>query len=125
MTAFAALVLADRTPTNVTFNPTGIDSLGVAKWMDSNAVYDGKRVATMSTTLPKPGGQVARCKQKVAIPHLDPVSGVKLGESYVTVEYVVSKLASANDRLDLQAFAKNFPSNAVTTAFVTAFEAIY
>lgn len=124
MTAFAALVLADRTPTNVTFNPTGIDGLGVAKWMDSNTVFDGKRVATMSTVLPKNGGQVARCKQKVLIPHLD-ATGVKIGESYVTIEYVVSKLASANDRLDLQAFAKNMPANAVTTAFVTSFESIY
>lgn len=124
MSAFAALSLNDRVPVAVTFNPAGDSSGGVYKWLDNATVFDGKRSVSMSVTMPKPGGSVIRCKQKVVIPHLDG-DGKKIGESYATVEYVVSKLASQNDRLDLRAFTQNLTANAVTTAFVTSFEGIY
>lgn len=124
MTAFAALVLNDNAAVATTFGPAGIDSSGVAKWMGNQAVFDGKKTVTMSVTHPKSTGSVVRIKQKVTIPILD-AQNAKVGESSVNVEFVISKLASNTDRLDLRAFGQNLLANAVTTAAVTNFESIY
>lgn len=127
MTAFAALSLANNAAVAVSFNPVGIDSSGVAKWMTiSESALDARRVVTQSVTLPKNGSSVVRVKERVAIPVMDAVdTSKKTAESYVNIEFVLAKQASSTDRLDLQAFAKNLIAHAASTAAITNFESQY
>lgn len=126
MTAFAALVLADRTPANVTFNPAGQSPDGVARFMTNDSVFDAKRVVTMQVSLPKNGSPVARVKQRVTVPIMDAVDTTKkLGEAYINIETVFPKNCSEAVRLDLKAFGQNLLANAVSTAAFQNLEAIY
>lgn len=127
MTAFAVLSLANTAMTAIAFNPVGIDSSGVARWMTtSETSLDARRSATMSVGLPKNGSNVVRVKQRVAIPVMDTVDTTKkVAEAYVNIEFVLPKQASDTVRLDLRAFAKNFVDHAATTAAVTNFESQY
>lgn len=126
MTAFAVLTLKNNATTDVAFQPQGIDSSGVAKWLGAGTVFDARYAVTMSVALPKNGSSVVRIKQKVTIPVMDTVdTTVKVGDAYANIELVLPKLASATQILDLRAFCANLVNNAVTTAAVTNFEAIY
>lgn len=126
MTAFAALTLKNNALADVAFNPTGIDTKGVATWLDANGVYDAKSKVTMSVTLPSATSQVIRVKQRVAIPIMDPVNTtLKVAEAYVSIEFVLPKKASLTQRLDLRKHAETLISNAVTTAAATSLEGIY
>lgn len=126
MTAFAAITLLNNAAANVVFNPQSIDSSGVAKWLTSDAVYDAKKVVTMSVSLPKGKSTVARVKQKVVIPIMDAIDATKkVGEAYVYIEAVIPKLASETIRLDLRKHADTLLTNAVSTAAYQFLEAQY
>jgi len=126
MTAFAALSLTNSAATAVAFNPTSIDSSGVAKWLTNETAFDAKRAVTSSLTLPKGGSSVVRLKQRVTIPTMDAVDTTKrIGESYVNIEYVVDKRAALATRLDLQKFVDSLTLHASTTAALTSFEGQY
>lgn len=126
MTAFANLVLADSAAANQTFTPAAIDSSGVAKWLDNNAVFNAKRAVTMSVSYPSASGSVVRVKQKVSIPVMDTVDTTKqVGECIASLELVLPKVATLTQRKDLKAFAANLLTNAVSTAAVESFESIY
>lgn len=126
MTAFASLSLLNAALVAQTFNPTSIDSSGVAKWLGTETVFDGRKSVTMSVTLPKNGSSVIRVKQKVTIPVMDTVDTTKkIGDLYANIEFVIPKQASLTARNDLQKFVDQLVVNAVTTAAVTGFESIY
>lgn len=127
MSAFATLSLQNEAAVAQSFAPAGIDPQGVAKWMtNTETVFDARRVATMSLSLPKNGSSVVRLKQKVLIPIMDTVDTTKkIGEAYALVELVMPKTASTTVRLDLRKYADQFLTNAVTTAAVQNFESIY
>lgn len=126
MSAFAPVTLLNDASGNVVFNPQGIDSNGVAKYLTSDSIYDAKRALTMSVTLPKNGSNVARIKQKIMIPVMDAVdTSLKLGEAYITIEAVIPKQASSTVRLDLRKHADTLLTNAISTAAFTSLEAIY
>lgn len=126
MSAFAPVTLNDSAAAAVAFGPQSIDSTGLATYLDNNSVYDAKRKLTMLVSLPKNGSTVARIKQKVLIPIMDPVvTTKKIAEAYITIEAVVPKTADATARADLKAFAANLLANAVSTAAFTNLEAIY
>lgn len=126
MTAFAALSLANNAAVAQSFTPQSIDSAGVARWLDTQSIYDAKKTVTMSVSLPKGKSSVARVKQKIVIPVMDAVDTTKkIGESYAYVELVYAKQASQTDRLDLRAYAKNLLADATTTAASTSLEGIY
>lgn len=126
MSAFASLTLVDSAAANVVFTPQSIDSSGVATYMSADAVFDAKKRVTMSVSLPKNGGTVARVKQKVTVPIMDTVDATKkVAEAYVNIEYVFPKETSSTDRLNVRKFAETLTTNAVTTAAVTSLEAIY
>lgn len=128
MTALAVLTLNDgqATPVATPFSPTSIDSSGVAKWLDANATFDAKRIITLSVQHPKGNSAVVRIKAKVLIPTMDPVvTTKKLAESYVNIEFVMSKLALAQQRKDLRAFTINLMAHAAMIAAVDSFEGQY
>lgn len=126
MTAFAALTLPNEAAANQTFNPVGIDPQGVAKWLGTETILDGKKSVTMSVALPKGGSSVVRVKQRVTIPVMDSVDTTKkIAEAYADIVMVLPKQASVTNRLDLRRYAEKLLENAVTTAAVTDFEAIY
>lgn len=126
MSAFAALTLQNNAATNVVFNPQSIDSAGVATFLSTDTVLDSKKRVTMSVTLPKGGSPVARVKQKIVVPIMDTVdANKKVAEAYVSIEFVLPKIASETVRLDLRKYADTLLTNAVTTAAVQGLEAIY
>lgn len=126
MTAFADLTLTDSSAVAQTLKPVIIDSTGVAKWLGTESVLDGKKSATMSMSLPKNGSPVARLRQRITIPVMDTVdTNKKIGDAYVNVEYVLPKQASLAQRLDLRAYLVDLSGEAVTTAALTNFESIY
>lgn len=126
MSAFANLVLVNNAAANVTFVPSSIDASGVATWREQVSVFDAARRVTMSVSLPKNGGTVARVKQKVVIPIMDSVdTSKKIAEAYVNVEYVFPKQASDTVRLDARKFVDTLILHAVSTAAVQSLESIY
>lgn len=126
MSAFATLTLQNNAATNVVFNPQSIDSDGVATYLSGDAVLDAKKKVTMSVTLPRGGSAVARVKQKIVVPIMDTIDlNKKVAEAYVTIDFVLPKLASETVRLDLRKYADTLLTNAVTTAAVQSLEAIY
>jgi hypothetical protein len=126
MTAFAALTLPNNAAVDQTFNPVGIDPQGVAKWLGTETILDGKKSVTMSVALPKNGSTVVRIKQRVTIPVMDAVDTTKkIAEAYADVVIVLPKQATATNRLDLRRFTEKLLENAVTTAAVSDFESIY
>jgi hypothetical protein len=128
MTALAALSLNDgqATPVATVFSPVAIDSSGVAKWLAPAASFDARRSATLSVGLPKNGSSVIRVKTRFLIPVMDAVDTTKrIGDSYANLEVVISKLASTQDRKDLQAYVKNALANAAFTAAIVDFEGQY
>lgn len=126
MTAFADLTLTDSSAVAQTLKPVIIDSTGVAKWLGTESVLDGKKSATMSMSLPKNGSPVARLRQRITIPVMDTVDTTKkIGDAYVNVEYVLPKQATLTQRLDLRAYLVDLSGEAVTTAALTNFESIY
>ena len=126
MSAFASLSLTNAAAAAVVFNPSSIDSSGVARWLTSDAIYDSKKAVTMLVSYPKNGGQVCRIKQKIVIPIMDTVdASKKVAEAYVNIESVIPKNASENVRLDLRKFAETLLTNAVSTAAYQHLEGIY
>lgn len=126
MSAFAALSLQNNAAVAQTFNPASIDSAGVAKWLGTETILDGKKSVTMSVNLPKNGSTVVRVKQRVSIPVMDAVDVTKrLSDAYVNVEFVMPKTASETTRLDLRKYVDQLVTNAVTTAALQNFESIY
>lgn len=127
MPAFADLTLPDNAGVDQTFKPNRIDSNGVASWMTvTEASLDARRTVTSSVSMPKNGSPVARVKQRVTIPVMDPVdTSKKIADAYVNVEFVLPKLASGTVRLDLRKFADKLIESAVTTAAIDNFESVY
>lgn len=126
MSAFAAISLQNEAAVAQTFNPANIDSAGVAKWLGTETVLDGKKSVTMSVILPKNGSSVVRIKQRISIPVMDAVDVTKkIADCYADVTMVLPKQASATNRLDLRKYIDQLVTNAVTTAAVSNFESIY
>lgn len=119
MTAFAAITLLNHAAANVVFAPNKIDAAGVAKWLGAETIYDGKRSATLSVTLPQNGSTVVRIKGRINQPIMDTVdTAKKVGDMYLNIEGVIPKLASETNRLDLLALSKSFLDNpAIEAAF--------
>jgi len=126
MSAFATLTLQNNAAANVVFNPSSIDSVGVATWFTSSAIYDAREKATLSIRLPKNGSSVARVVGKVSIPIMDSVDTTKkVAEAIGTVELVLPKQASETVRLNLRKELDTLLADAVTTAAVQYLESIY
>lgn len=128
MTAFAALTLADgqTTPANVTFNPSSIDSDGVASYLTSDSVFDSKKKVTIKVQQPKNGSSVSRVTLRVAVPIMDTVdTSKKVGECLATVNAVIPKVSSEQQRKDIRAFVANLLDHAAVTAAFVNVESIY
>lgn len=125
MSAFAPVTLAIGVATTEVLGPQSIDANGVAKWLGTAASLDAKKVLTMQVILPKAKGTVSRVKQRVTIPEIDPVTGLRTGESYVNVEAVFAKTASAATRTALRYAANDLSQEAVTIAAYDNLESIY
>jgi len=128
MVAFASISLDDSaspTPNAVTFNPSSIDTAGVAKLYTSGSLDERKGIS-LSVRLPKANGAVARVTAKVTIPVTDSESPPnKVGEVIGTAEFVIPKRASDVQRADILAFLANFLADASVVGAVTSFESIY
>lgn len=126
MSAFAPISLKDQFTVERTFNPQSIDSAGVATWLDTALSFDEKCKVSMSVSLPRNGGTVARIKQKITVPVMDAVDTTKkIAETYVIIEAVIPKIASQDIRRKLKAMASDLLADAVTTAAYDNLESIY
>lgn len=125
MSAFATLTLQNNAAANVVFNPANIEN-GIASWYTANSIYDAAWRVTMQVKRPINGSTVARVKQRVSVPVMDAVDTTKkIGEGYVDVEFVLPKVMSETNRLDLRKMVDTLITNAITTAAVQNLEAIY
>lgn len=125
MSAFAALVLKNQANTDVTFNPSSIES-GLASWHVPNSIYDARQRATFSVRLPKNGSNVARITAKLVFPIMDTVDATKkVAEASAEVVFLLPKQASETQRLDLRKGIDSFITNAVATAAVQYLEGVY
>lgn len=125
MSAFLPLTLVNNAAVNVVFSQTS-NKDGIAMWHSSDAVYDAKKVVTMSLALPRQGSTVARIKQKIVIPVMDTVDVTKkVSEAYIFIETVLPKNASETVRMDTNAYARSLLSNAVSTAAFQSLQGVY
>lgn len=130
MPALAAVTLVNNAAANVVFTPRKIDSDGVAHFFaadaGANGGFDVARRLTHQVVLPKNGSSVIRVKQRVVVPTQDITDpGVKTGESYVNVEFVLDKKALPETCLDLRKFADTLIMHAITLAAVSNKESVY
>lgn len=126
MSAFAPLTLLNNAGTNVVFNPQSIDSEGVATYLSGDAILDAKKKVTISVNLPKGGSTVARVKEKIVVPIMDTIDfNKKVAEAYVTVDFVLPKLASQTIRMDLRKYIHALIDDAITKAAIQDLESIY
>jgi len=138
MSAIASLTLNDgaSTPVTHTFAPVKIDPAGIAKWADrSGGIALGYPVITMSLREPSKTSRNYKLMAKVVVPTLEVTSpststGIqpaptKAYDCLATVEMVFPERTTLAERKNLSAFVKNLLSNAVTTAAVENFEAVY
>lgn len=126
MSAFAPVSLKDSAAVAVVFSPANIDSSGVATWLTNNSVFDAKSKVTMSMTFPKGGTSTVRIKQRILVPVMDTVDpSKKLGEGYVDISVLIPKNMSEKQRCDLQSYADQLLTAAMTTAAFKNLESIY
>lgn len=126
MSAFAPITVSlDAVPTTEVLSPQSINPMGVAKWLGTASSLDAKKSVTMQVVLPSGKGTVARVKQRITIPQMDPVTGLKVGEAYVHIEAVFPKSAPSSDRSKLRYAAMDVLNDAVTIAAYDSLEAIY
>lgn len=127
MTAFASLSLLNYAAVAQSYVPSSINSNAVASWLTSTeSIFDARRAASLSVTVPKNGSKVARVKLRVNVPVMDPVdTTLKVADCYCNIEFVLPKQASLTQRRDLQAYIKSFLADATTVAAVENFESIY
>jgi hypothetical protein len=136
MPAFAALTVNDGrdldptpgTPVPVTFNPSSIDSNGVAKWYESGVdVLDARRSLSQSVKQPVKGSQVARVQLKVVVPVMDETDeSLKVGDGLCNVEFVIPKRMSRAQRCDLYAAVRNLLDDETPPALaVLDLESVY
>lgn len=125
MSAFATLTLQNNAAANVVFSPANIEG-GIATWYTTASVYDAAWKVTMQVKRPVNGSTVARVKQRIVVPIMDTLDATKkVGEGYVDVEFVLPKIMSETNRLDLRKMLDTLALNAVTTAAVQNIESIY
>ena len=130
MAAIANLVLADgqATPVNKTFTPMDCTS-ELATWTDrSSGIAIGMPNVTMSVIT---GKESVRVLGKVSLPILETISGSDGGYTpspkvaytvMAKAELVLPNRSTLQNRKDVQAFLKNFITNAVVTKAVEEFE---
>jgi len=90
------------------FVPSFIDASGVATWFVLGDVLDARPKFTLSVKLPKAGSQVARITAKAVLPVMDATdSSLKVGDCIGTIEFVIPKKATEDDRYDILAILTN------------------
>lgn len=139
MASIASLTLTDATsptPVNRTFSPVNIDSLGVARWADrSGGIALGYPVASLHVRPPTKQSRVYKVQLKLVTPVLEVTSpstatGIqpaptKAYDLTTVVEMFLPERSSLQERKDILAMLRDFLSEAITTAAVEDFEAIY
>lgn len=127
MSQFTSLTLKDDGGADLVFANSRIDySTGVATWLGTGQIFDAKRKATFSLTLPSAKTSRARCKIKVAIPLMDSVDGSKkVDETTFNGEFVLPKNCSLAHRKDILAHAESFITSAFVTAAIEMYEGLY
>lgn len=138
MPAIANMTINDgaTTPVAHTFAPVNIDANGVAKWADrSGGIALGFPLVSQCVRVPSKTSRNYRVTVKVATPVLEvtspsTASGIqpaptKAYDLLATMELVLPERSSLAERKNLIAYMKNYLANAVITAAVENFEAVY
>lgn len=126
MTAFAAITLQNAVPEDVEFAPSNIDPQGVAHLYDDEAVFDLRRHLSLGVRLPRNGSTVARITAKVVVPVPDPVdSSKKLGDAIGSVEFVLPKNMTQDQRNEIGALVLSFLQSDEVVAALDTLESIY
>lgn len=114
MSAFASVVLADRNPTNRTFDFIGLSN-GVATYayQPAGSSLDARVTASFSISPASKTSAVHRVKAKMVTPLMDTVDTTKkVGETVVNVEFLLPKLGIKTIRQDSLAFMLDFLNKA-------------
>lgn len=127
MTAFANVTLQNNAAANVVFTPSKIDANGVALWYSSASVLDARPSCTLKVTTPNgASSSVGRVQGRVMVPIMDTVDVTKkIGTAIGTFEFVLPKVATETQRLDIRKLLDTLVQNAVTTAAVQYLESQY
>jgi len=123
MAAIATRTLKDHAAADVAFAPNRIDSTGVALWVGPESIYDAQSSVTQLVKRASNGSAVNRVTGKVVIPIMDSVATTtKVGDLIASFEFVLPKVATENQRLDILAAAKAAIGDSVTLAAVQKIE---
>lgn len=126
MPAFSTLNLKNQAAVETAFNPTTIDpSSKVATWLSAGSTLDNKSSASHSVLLPTGKATRVRIKQKLLIPVIDSVTGLKIDDQMVNIEFSLPKNGALADRQNLRAFAADFLTDPVVVAAIENFESVY
>jgi len=126
MPALAVLNLKNQAGTETAMSPVSINaSTGVANWMGAGTTLDNRVQVSSATTLPTGKATKVRSKQKVVIPIIDTVTGLKVDEIIVNIDASIPKNAALTDRQNARAFTADLMTDAIVVAAFENFEAVY
>jgi hypothetical protein len=126
MTAFASVTLQNNAAANIVFTPSKIDAEGVALWYSTATVLDGRPRCSLKVVSPVGNSSVGRVTGRVAVPIMDTVdTSKKIGECLGTFEFVMPKVATETQRLDIRKMLDTLVLHAATTAAVQYLESQY
>lgn len=125
MTAFATLTLNDGTADRAFLAKTLVGNLATWRY-GAGTYFNADHQITMSFSLPKPGGQVVRVKQKVVVPVMDPlVESSKIADIVCNIDILMPVKATAAARTIAYNYVKNLLANAVTSDGVVNQQGIF
>lgn len=126
MPAFSTLQLKNQAGTEVSYSPVSIDpSSSMAKWLGAGASLDARAVVTGSVALPTGKSTRVRTRHKVTIPVMDSITGQKIDEVIVQVDFSIPKNCPLLDRQNARAAMADLLVDPVMVAAIENFESVY
>jgi hypothetical protein len=126
MPAFATLQLKNQAGTETSFSPASINAATqVATWLGAGATLDARTQVSASTVLPTGKQTRVRSKQRVNIPIMDPVTGLKVDEIIINVDASIPKNSALADRQNARAYLADMLTDPVVVASYEGFESVY
>lgn len=126
MPAFATLNLKNQAAVETPFAPTNINmSTSVATWLGAGSTLDARITCSSSVLLPTGKATKVRSKQRIVVPLMDPVTGLKIDEIIINIDASIPKNSPLLDRQNARAFTADFMVDPVVVAAFENFEAVY
>lgn len=127
MTQLADLTIADGAAANQTFVVSGVNyQTNVATWLKAGASFDASIPMTFSIKIPSAKTTRTRIRVRVSIPIMDPVyTTKKIDELYADISFSIPKTATAAQKADIRAYARNMLSDNVVINAVNSNQGVY